>query len=149
MTTASNSQISRANIVSTARSYLGTPFQHQGRLKGVGVDCVGLLIGIARELGVCDVDYTAYRRRENGAILMEMLETHLVRRNNPESLQPGDVLAMRMRVPQHAAIVSEVFPDGTIQIVHALDTGVVEHRLDSRWASRICGVFEIPGVTDD
>jgi cell wall-associated NlpC family hydrolase len=33
----------RQNIVEEARSWKGTPYQHKGRIKGVGVDCGGLL----------------------------------------------------------------------------------------------------------
>ena len=33
-----------------ARGWLGTPYRHQGSLKGVGCDCLGLVRGIWREL---------------------------------------------------------------------------------------------------
>ncbi len=39
---------SGSDVVRTARTWLGTPYHHQGRLKGVGVDCAGLLIGVAQ-----------------------------------------------------------------------------------------------------
>ena len=39
-------------IVQSARSWLGTPFHAQGRAKGIGCDCLGLLMGIARELNL-------------------------------------------------------------------------------------------------
>ena len=42
------------NICQQARTWLGTPFKHQGRVKGVGVDCLGLLIGVAQELDLRD-----------------------------------------------------------------------------------------------
>lgn len=43
-------------IVAEARSWIGTPFAHQGRKKGQGVDCLGLLIGVAAALRLrgCD-----------------------------------------------------------------------------------------------
>lgn len=37
-------------IIQEARTWLGTPFKHQGRLKGQGVDCLGLLVGVAAAL---------------------------------------------------------------------------------------------------
>lgn len=146
-----SSAVTPDSIVLAARSYLGTPFRHQGRLKRVGVDCVGLLVGVARELGIWgdSIDHTAYRRREDGTILMEMLETHLVIKSLDDPLRPGDILAMRHSVPQHVAIVSEAFPNGEFQIIHALDSGVVEHRLSTRWRRKIVGVFEFPGVAYD
>jgi len=33
----------RELVVKEARTWLGTPYQHRGRVKGVGVDCGGLL----------------------------------------------------------------------------------------------------------
>lgn len=33
----------RADVVAEARTWKGTPYQHKGRVKGVGVDCGGLL----------------------------------------------------------------------------------------------------------
>ena len=36
----------RTDVVAAAREWLGTPFHHQARLRGVGVDCVGLVIGV-------------------------------------------------------------------------------------------------------
>lgn len=39
----------RAAVVAEAATWIGTPYHHQGRVKGVGVDCAMLL---------CDVYYT-------------------------------------------------------------------------------------------
>ncbi len=33
----------RTGILAEARSWIGTPYHHKGRLKGVGVDCGGLI----------------------------------------------------------------------------------------------------------
>jgi len=33
-------------IISCARSWIGTRFQHQARLRGVGADCWGLVLGV-------------------------------------------------------------------------------------------------------
>ncbi len=39
-------------IVEKSREWIGTPFHEQGRQKGIGCDCVGLILGIAKEIGV-------------------------------------------------------------------------------------------------
>ena len=44
-------------LVVAARGWLGTPYQHHQSLKGVGADCVGLLMGVGREIGVIPADY--------------------------------------------------------------------------------------------
>src|SRR5271154_4450439 len=61
--------ISRGAIASTAASWIGTPFVHQASLKGVGCDCVGLVAGVANDLGMPeakawshDVRYLGYGR---------------------------------------------------------------------------------------
>lgn len=36
----------RAAVVAEARSWLGTPYHHEARVKGAGVDCAQLLVGV-------------------------------------------------------------------------------------------------------
>lgn len=38
----------RAAVVAEAKSWLTTPYHHQGRIKGAGVDCAALLIEVYR-----------------------------------------------------------------------------------------------------
>ena len=35
------------DVVAEARRWLGTPWRHQARLRGVGVDCGGLVVCVA------------------------------------------------------------------------------------------------------
>lgn len=39
----------RTSILEEARSFLGTPYHHKGRVKGVGVDCGGFLYEVYRK----------------------------------------------------------------------------------------------------
>ena len=41
--------IARADIVAAARSLIGTPFRHQARLPGVGIDCLNLIGEVGME----------------------------------------------------------------------------------------------------
>ncbi len=41
----------REDFVRVARSYIGTPFHHQGRLPGVGLDCAGVIVCALAECG--------------------------------------------------------------------------------------------------
>jgi hypothetical protein len=52
-------RVENIEIVAVARSWHGTPWRHQGRLKGVAVGCGGLIIGVGRELGLLDFDTLA------------------------------------------------------------------------------------------
>ena len=49
---AENPDFTPYDIVTQARTWIGTPYHHAAAVKGVGSDCTGLLIGVARELGI-------------------------------------------------------------------------------------------------
>lgn len=127
-------------IVATARTYLGTPFHHQGRLRGTGIDCVGLLVGVATELGLTQRDNQTYGRQPDGRTLLAELRAEL----DEISLRvraPGDVLVFwmlrRQRWPQHIGFATDVGLLHTYQHVGR----VVEHGLDARWLRRLCHAF--------
>lgn len=40
----------RAAIIAAARRWLGTPYRHQGARLGVGADCLGVVLGVWREV---------------------------------------------------------------------------------------------------
>lgn len=127
-------------VVAAARGWLGTPWHHQGRLKGVGVDCVGLVIGVARELGLSAVDVTGYPRRPGPTDVLNGCRAHMTPVMEP---MPGDVLAFAIDGQvQHLAIASD------IGMIHALAAmrRVVEHRLGDVWQARLTAAFRLPGV---
>ena len=133
--------IDRVEIVAMTRSWLGTPWTHQGRLKNVGVDCGGLIIGVGKELGLLDFDTSAYGRIPDGQKLRALCEQHLL--NKPVTdILPGDVLLMRFtRHPQHLAIVGDC--GDPFSLIHAYaDAGrCVEHGADPKWRRRIVATY--------
>ena len=129
------------SIVKKAREYIGTPFRHQGRLKGVGVDCAGLVICVAHDLKISDFDFRQYGRVPNAGTLQSMMQEQMDKIQLNE-VKPGDVYLMKFdKEPQHLAIVSDY------GIIHSYaDAGqVVEHRLDSEWTSKIVAAFRYKG----
>ncbi len=51
----------RDKITSEAMAWLGTPFHHAARIKGVGVDCANLLVGVFAAVGLApDVQLEHY-----------------------------------------------------------------------------------------
>ena len=44
----------RQQITKEARSWIGTPYQHQSRVKGVGVDCAMFIAEVGNNLGLLD-----------------------------------------------------------------------------------------------
>lgn len=123
------------DLVLAARSYLGTPFVHQGRSR-LGLDCVGLLVLAARDAGA-DIEDRADYAPDPG----NLLPVELARQFDPaEDRLPGDVLLMRFAgEPQHLAI----FTGATVIHSHAAIRRVVEHHLDAKWLRRIVQAYRM------
>jgi cell wall-associated NlpC family hydrolase len=132
-------------IVDEARSWRGTRWQHQGRVKGLGVDCVGFIAEVAKNVGLTVDIPNDYRRSENGEVMVQLLRKYgrIVKK-----MQPGDVLALvddalrEPNKPSHLAIVTEVLPHTTF-IIEAGREKVVEHRMDGHWNDRIHSIWRM------
>jgi cell wall-associated NlpC family hydrolase len=134
-------------LVEEARSWKGTRFQHQGMIKGVGVDCAHFIALVARDSGI-DIEIPHdYRPREDGTVMLRLLNEHM-EMVPTEDAQAGDVLALcdeALRdkdVPRHLVFVSDVTPK-TMFIVHASERGVREHRTDAHWKARIHSAWRL------
>jgi cell wall-associated NlpC family hydrolase len=133
----------RSEISAAALAMVGTPFHAQGRLPGVGLDCIGVVVCVARQLGIPHSDLTAYPMRPNG-MLQPLLDAQLVRvRREP---QEGDVLLMSFEgEPHHVAVMI----NGG-RIVHSYNAkGVrkcVVQSYTDHWRSKVRAVYEFPGV---
>lgn len=148
--------VSREAIIETARTYVETPFAHQGRTKGSALDCVGLPLMVAGDLGLNDKDgqplnggcYTTYSAQPVGNYVYQLCQKHLVYKP-VRAMLPGDVLVFNVETaPCHVGILSE--KDGVAYVIHAYN-GVgkcVEHVLDYRWRKRLVGCFQFPEVED-
>lgn len=129
----------RAQIVREARSWLGTPFHHQGRVKGVGVDCAGVAVEVAKACGLEWSDAQGYGRLPYRGLFTKTIEAV----TDPVDLAdvlPGDLMVFTWRDdPQHVAIVTRV--GSTIQMVHAWQQATVcaENVFDETWRSRLTG----------
>ena len=105
--------VTREEIVTAARGWLGTPYHHQASVKGVGSDCLGLIRGIWRELYGPEPEamppYTPDWGSATGSeTLLAAACRHLVKLDDVSTARPGDVLVFRMRdegVAKHAGIL--------------------------------------------
>lgn len=103
-------------MIAAARSYIGTPFKHQGRSRD-GIDCVGLLVLVARDLGFSVIDRPVYPRAPKS----DLLESMVARQGQRAAgWEPGCIVLYGKSFARHAAI----YGDGTI--IHAVPTGVIE-----------------------
>jgi len=155
-----NSQLMRKNIVLEARSWLGTRYQHQGRRKinvtdKGGVDCLGLVMGVAQTLQITDRqgqpflqhDHRQYSKQPDGQVMMHCLR-EAMREVSREKMGEGDVLCLSIDGnAQHLAFCSRnpLHWGGEWGLIHAYAPAkmVVEHRLDEAWKARICAVFSV------
>lgn len=136
-------------IVTQARTWIGTPFHHQARLKGKGCDCLGLIVGVVDELGLKDkhgqplagYDEVTYSKEPDGAYLTEKL-TALLDEVPIAEAQAADLALFKVREnPQHMAFLTDY--ENTLGMVHSYAPArrVVEHRLDDDWKQRLVKVF--------
>jgi hypothetical protein len=143
-------------IVTAARSWLGTRFHHQGRVKCTnqhagGVDCLGLLMGVAQELhltnaqgiALASCDETYYPHQPDCQKLYMTLSQHLIQIPIGD-ITPGNILLLKVdQNPQHLAIVSD-YQNGFGMIhAYAPARAVVEHALDTWWKNAIAAAFRI------
>src|SRR5690606_35448857 len=115
------------DIVAAARGWIGTPYRHQGTLKGVGCDCLGLVRGVWRELlGPEPEPPGAYAPEWAEALGTERMAEAARRHMSAVALadiRPGDVLLFRWRAglpAKHAAILTTA-----ARMIHAHDGAAV------------------------
>lgn len=134
------------DVIDEARKYLRTPFHHQGRLKGVGIDCVGLLVCVGRALGVLDRDNTTYSRQPDSKLLLKELDA-VLDIVPLKDIRIGDILlfwfAPRKRFPQHIAF----FTGKGLLHTYANAGMVIEHEMTEKWAKRLCRAYRFRGLT--
>lgn len=130
-----------SDITTAALSLVGTPFHPQGRLPGVGLDCIGVMVCTAILSGMKIKDRTSYPLRPNGELMQEM-DARLIRVRG--EMREGDVLVMSFGgEPHHVAM----YISGN-RIVHAY-TGVrkcVVQEFTKQWQSAVRAVYRFPEV---
>ena len=132
--------LTREQILAKAREYIGTPFRHQARLKGVGVDCGGLVICVVRDLRGKTYDYTQYSRQSGQWLLDHMRAGY--REIPVADAVAGDVMVFWIRhrhIPAHMGLLTET------GIIHAHDgvKKVAENPLDRFWLDRRMAAFDL------
>jgi cell wall-associated NlpC family hydrolase len=142
----------RAEIVAAARSFIGTPFHHLGRLPGVGLDCAGVVICVGRKCGLVpqSFDVPVYARSPDGVSMMRWCREHMHEIPSAE-MQPGDAVVFAIeRDPQHMGIVGDR-RGGGLSLIHTMQRTrnrgqVVEVSLQFHKRRRFVAAFRLPGV---
>lgn len=136
--------IKRSEVSNVVKKFVGTRYKPQGRLVGVGLDCLGTVIELMKELKIYKGgDKSNYSQIPDGYELYNSCKEWLVEKNI-EEMQEGDVLLMKFNEePQHLAVLVD-----NNNIVHSylIARKVVIHRLDDLWKSRVIAVFEFKEI---
>jgi cell wall-associated NlpC family hydrolase len=136
--------------VESARGWVGTPYAHAGRVKGPGgcVDCVGVILGVAKETGTIPEGYkTPFYEELNDGSLIRVVFADYGAEIESSSMQPGDVVVMQYgRYPQHVGIVADCpFGLGGLSIIHAYSPAgkVIEAPIDQALLERVVEAWRI------
>ena len=140
----------RTALISQARTWIDVPAIASGSQR-CGVNCLGLFVGILRELGGFEVmvkeaeKHIGYKNPVTPNDLLRRLSSskhlQIIR---PPKLQPGNLMLFFNREgPQHLALVTE--PE---IILHAAQNKkkVIEHRIPAGW--RVASEFKLVGIID-
>jgi len=124
-----------------ARTCVGRPFRHQGRDPEQGLDCVGLIVYVAKTIGLTGFDHKNYKRIPGKAAISRYAKIAGFEQCPKTEMIPGNIVILKLgKYLEHAAIISDR------GIIHACEKygGVVEHGLDAQWRSRIMSVHIFP-----
>ena len=157
-----NKQIFMTNkqiFANQTRTWIGTKFHHQGRLKKNqnfegGCDCLGLLIGVIKELSldkkisqnIDEIDEKNYQRIIKTQILEENMKKYF-KKKSINSMEVGDIALFQFKNsenPHHIGIINQM--NDKFTLIHAFLSvnEVVEHILDEYWKESIHSLYEIP-----
>jgi cell wall-associated NlpC family hydrolase len=156
-----------ASVAAEARSWVGTPYRHRGRIKGQACDCIGLPVCVGQSLGLCSED-AAYRYSElpKGSRVEKEIDLHYTvladlreAPAHPSVFRPGVVVAFfyadRAEMQHFAILAEHPIAPGCTTMIHALRRSgkVVEARIDpfdrnDFWTRRLLKVYAMPGTVE-
>ena len=142
------SSLTRDEIVRSARGWIGTPYQHQASLRGVGCDCIGLVRGVWREMIGPEPEpmqpYSPDWAEAGGVETLIALSERHFRSADVNAIRAGDLLVFRFRenaVAKHVGVATD-----DAHMIHAHDGARVAEVAIGVWRRRIARAFSFPGV---
>ncbi len=137
-----------ADPAGLARGWIGTPWRNRMARKGAGCDCLGLIVGVWRELGGVPPELPEYggdgADTGSAMTIARELARYLPAANG--EVQSGQIAVIRIRPgkpARHVGIIGAVA--GVETLIHAYTAhGVIESALSEPWRRRIVARFEFP-----
>ena len=136
-------------VARAAHAWIGTPYLHRASLRGVGADCLGLVLGVWRDIGgAIDFDIPHYapgwREPCKDEVLWEQAKALLGPAER--EIAVGDIALLRMRegaVARHLGIISGTWREP--RLIHAYSgRGVVESIIGKPLRRRFVARFRFP-----
>lgn len=131
-----------------ARGYIGTKFHHQGRSPH-GMDCIGLVVLPARDLGIELADWFRYSRYPQRDVMLERLSL-CMDQVHCKNIPLGAIIFFYLQKPKaeepilcHLAIKDE---DDLILHTDERVNKVTKMRMDNGWRKAIDSVWQIRGL---
>jgi len=127
------------DIIKYARTWIGTPYVHQGRQRKVGCDCAGFLVGIGHKFGYNPVDMHGYSPIPGTGKLKKLVASQM--KEIPiDEIKPGDIVLIdfcKRGDPHHIGFITNY--KGGLGLIHSYQMvgKVVEHDLNNKWKDRI------------
>lgn len=122
-----------------AHRFIGTPYQHQGRAPGAGLDCIGLVVESLNAAGIqvpgLPVDYSHIPKPR---VILSNIARYC---DEVTDMQPADIIVMALRThAQHLALYV-----GENQIIHSYMAAgkVVKHELTPNYKNKIHSIYRL------
>jgi cell wall-associated NlpC family hydrolase len=129
------------DLIEVARSWLNTPWQHNQKTKGIGVDCVNFLNAIANESGVIIEEIPEhYGRVATDNNIEEYLERNFKKKPTKDIEKNNIILYAFSGYKNHVALATS---NNTIIHANSRVGKVVEHNIDGVWLRCINSVWVI------
>lgn len=143
--------------VDACRHYLGTKFHHQGRSGSRGLDCIGLCVLAAKDLGVAHgaERISGYGRApqnrdfEKWAGHFSVAQPYNRLQPLREQVQLADCVTFwidRPGITRHIGVITEIPSTGHPHMIHSYareNRGVMEGPMSTYWTARVTGIYRL------
>lgn len=146
--------LQRSEVFREALRWNETPFLHQHRILGHGVDCWNLIRAPGEACGVLSIDeelfapFAAYGLQPSPRQVLGVLSTFLRPVTGEPMLADVACIAWRPNLPMHMAILGE--HEGRPTLLHASSKfgKVVHHGFVAEWPRLVHSWWRYPGLAD-
>lgn len=141
----------RAEIIEFVRAMPPTPFRHQGRAPGVGIDCIGRILVPLWHFELTDIDIKGYPRLSSEQQIYRFLEnviaSGLIWRIPKKDRLPGDFALFRIgKDPQHFGWITDTGIAHATYLSDKKRNCLVEHSMDQTLIDSIIQIYRVRGI---